>query len=205
MNSVDELERPLSHQPGLANPDVSVPFQPGGRIWAVGGAHRDQLAYSDDNGKSWQSTSAPQMSGGQAISAVFPRPGKSLYVQTRIAGGQKAGPTYRLDAPQHWTKLPAFGLSQDAVAGTVLPNGELWISNSKYQTWRTTNGGTHVQSAPGPKLDGEQTRLALGGVTPDGTIYALEPPGGRQSVVLTSTDDGQHWAARDIRLPKPKS
>lgn len=204
MNSVDEVERPLTHQPGLANPDVAVPFQPGGRIWAVGGSRRDQLAYSDDNGNSWQTTSAPQMSSGQAISAVFPRPGNSLYVQTRTAGGQKTGPTYRLDNQQHWTKLPAFGLSQDAVAGTVLPNGELWISNSKYQTWRTTNGGTHVQAATGPKLDGSTVHLALAGVTPDGTIYALEPQGGRQNVVFTSTDNGQHWNARDIRLPKPK-
>jgi RNA polymerase sigma-70 factor (ECF subfamily) len=204
MNSVDEVERPLSHQPGLANPDVSVPFQQGGRIWAVGGSRRDQLAYSDDNGNSWQPTNAPKMADGQAISAVFPRPGNSLYVQTRTAGGQKTGPTYRLDAAQRWTKLPAFGLSQDAVAGTVLPNGELWISNAKYQTWRTTDGGTHVQSSPGPKLDGADVRLALAGVTPDGTIYALEPPGGRQNVVLTSTDNGQHWNARDIRLPRPK-
>lgn len=204
MNSVDEVERPLAHQPSLANPDVAVPFQEGGRIWAVGGPRREQLAYSDDNGHSWRPTSAPKLSRGQTISAVFPRPGNSLYVQTRTAGGQKAGPTYRLDNQRHWTKLPAFGLSQDAVAGTVLPNGELWISDAKYHTWRTTDGGTHVQRAPGPKLDGSTVRLALAGVTPDGTIYALEPPGGRQNVVFTSTDNGQHWTPRDIRLPKPK-
>ena len=204
MNTVDGVERPLQHQPPLVSPDISVPFRPGERLWITGGAKRDQLAYSDDQGNSWHSMAAPPLAAGQAITAVFPRPGGSLYVQTRTAGGKQAGPTWRLDPPAHWTKLAAFGLGPNAVAGTVLPSGELWISDTRFHTWRTESGGTTVHEITGPHLDGANVGLALAGVTPDGTIYALEPPGGRQDVVFTSRDDGRHWTTHDIRVPKPK-
>ncbi|HEX3811792.1 MAG TPA: sigma factor [Mycobacteriales bacterium] len=202
VNAVDDLERPLQHQPNLVTPDVSVPFRQNERIWATGGPTRDQLMFSDDEGRSWHHMNAPRLAQGQSIAALFPRPQGSVYVQTRLDGGTITGPTYRLDQRGKWTRLPGFGLDPDAVVSQTLPDGELWISDSQASIWRTQGAGTKVVAVHGPKLDGKTARLTLAGVTPDGTIYAQEPPGGRQDVVFSSRDDGRTWSVHDIRLPR---
>jgi hypothetical protein len=201
VNSVDEVERPLQHQPDLVAPDVSVPFRQNGRIWAIGGPTHGALEYSDDEGGSWHPMDAPDLPQGATIAAIFPRPGGSAYLETRLAGGKDAGPTYRLDQHNQWTKLPGLGLSKNAVASTVLPNGELWISDPQYSTWRTQGRGAKAVKVSGPQLDGGPVKLALAGITPDGVMYAMEPEGGRQDVVFSSRDNGAHWTVHEIRLP----
>ncbi len=201
VNSVDEVERPLQHQPDLVGPDVSVPFRQNGRIWAIGGTTRGELAYSDDEGASWHTMAAPHLPQGATVAAIFPRPGGSAYLETRLAGGRNAGPTYRLDKQKRWTELPKLGLGKNAIPSAVLPNGEMWISDPQYSTWRTRGNGGKAVKVTGPQLDGATVKLALAGITPDGVLYAMEPEGGRQDVVFSSRDNGAHWTVHEIRLP----
>lgn len=203
-NPVDGVFRPLSHQPPLTGVDVSPPFRRGERIWVTGDdphhRFRQKLAESVDDGDTWQVVDPPPLRRTEEVAVIYPAPDDGLYVQTKRPGDGLLRRTWRLDDLNRgvWTLLPDFGLGDAAVITTVLPDGELWLSDPTYAGWTTTDLGRRPERISLPTINGHHSKVVFAGETPDGLVYATPPPSGRKDIVFVSTDSGRHWTTRVV-------
>jgi hypothetical protein len=200
LDTVHRVERPMSHAPGLASATVIGPFQPGGRIWAFGaGKDAGELAASDDSGASWSTRPGPPLRPDEKITTLFPTGGGGVYVQAQAGPTSKPDLWWQGPRPGTWQHLPEFNVDEAAING-VLPDGELWISDSDQHSWRTEQHGQRLRPLPRPSVGGTAIRMAFAGVTGDMVYATPVATASRHDLVFTSAD-GLDWATHVVDLP----
>lgn len=201
---VDDVTRAFRQQPPVDDPNVEVPFRPGGRIW-VDGYDRTRrftprLVESDDAGRTWVPVALPRLRPNEEVAGLFPTIGGGVYLQSKLPGDGTVRRTWRLGgrAGSTWHLLPPLDPRPGAVVQSVLPDGELWLGGYGPTTWHTEDHGARLVQVRDPQVAGRAEPVVLAGVTHDGIVYGTGQGRGRDDLVFTSADDGRHWTVRPV-------
>lgn len=211
LDTVRGVQRPLVHQPDLpsAAPGDGPGDGPGlmvGRgdtLWVASRASDGTLwlAHSRDRGRSWADLPGPAGQNWFRPSVLSdPISRRTYLVDWSTTDGMIAG-VWRLDdaATGRWTAVTPTGLSGPVVQAQVLPGGELRYTDIVGRAWDTSHAGTQVAPAPTARVDGVDIDVEVRQVV-DGVLIGTPVPGRRGDRVLFSTDRGQHWQVRVVRL-----